>query len=905
MSLTPHQNQAKFLRRRLAHDYISRPRLLELLNAGLAKPVTLVSAPPGYGKTSLLTEWLSACPLPTAWLALDTDDNNLPLFASYLVAAIRFIFPEALPASTDLVNSPLPFQPAALATILCNELADLPGEFVLVLDDLHLIQDSRIYDLLERVIRAAPPTLHLVLSTRTDAPLPFSQLRARGELCEVRARHLRFTLQESSAFLTGTRGSEISVETLTVLQDKTEGWAAALRFASLLMHEGIRADETAARLGSRTELGVTDYLFGEVLTQQPPEMQEFLFKTALIGEFTSGLCQAVLDAADPAVTEATLRELARSETIIVLDGKEPWYRYHHLFEEFIRESARARYDAATLAELHQRAFRWCREHGYVTEAIRHAVAAGDLEGGARLVGASLPALLNAEQAGPRIEAWLALFPAEFAARQLDLVISKLWLITLQFRLGAGPTMIDQAERALAAAGERSEDERRSARAVIDWIKLAYAFWTNDAATAVAMGAQTLEAFPSEFEYARGNVLAHHGMALQQIGQTDAALELMASALRSESFAEQFYRRVLIGYAEIHQSRGDFASLAETAENLLQLSRGRASVSEVWAHYFLGRAHLEWNKLVTAAQHFSAAYELRYRGNARASHESLGLLAITRQLQGQEAAAAETLQELVRYSNELRIGELAYDSGVARARLALLRGDLEDALRWAQTVQLNPNPNMLFDIEANLAQVRTLLATRAPENVRHALDETRQLVALATRLHNPWRLVELYALQAAAQSELGESSAALTSLETAVRLGELGGMIQSFHQAGPGIARLLNRLAGRGIAPRYIAKILGAGLARPAQKTTAPAAENEPRVIEPLTVRELQVLEQLAYRRTDKEIAQALVISPLTVKAHTDHIYQKLGVNNRQEAVRVGLAYGILDDRPIDLRFSKV
>lgn len=889
----------KFSPPNLTEELVRRPRLLQRLDAGIQCPVTLIAAPAGYGKSTLLASWLNKAPLPAAWLSLDEDDNDLNLFAAYLVAAIRTIFPGALQSSSGSVNSAVTFDPSYLATTLSNDIGELPSKFILVLDDYHLIKNRAVHSLTGNLIRRLPDQLRLIISTRTDSPLPLARLRARGELCELRARDLRFSLEEARTFLKQVVGAQLPNDAVRQIQDRTEGWAAALRFASLLLREGSKVPEVIERLVSHPERPLIEYLLDEVMANLRPSAQDLLLKTSLFDQFSIGLCDAVLNRQKSEDGLALVDDLVKNETLTVVQGDvEPWYHCHQLFQAYLQSRAQARYDAATIAELHRRASQWYAAHDLITEAIQHAIAAGDLRRAARLVAENIHAVLNREAGRPIIEQWLGLFPPGFEERQLELVIARLWLLTIQIKLAGLPASIQRAEQLLEQATDLDPARRRIYLAEIAFARQGIALWTNQVALAVELGSEFYDSLPVAYEFARGNMLAEQALALQMTGRTDLALQLLTDALKQNPYSSPgFVRRLSLGYGGVHLNAADLANMAESAGRMLRLAERETYLNSVWAHYFLGIANYEWNNLQAAAQHFASAAELRYVGNLKVSHESLARLAQTRQAQGHSEAAAATMKDLLQFTTEMSSGALEYDEAGYRARLALMQGRVETALRWTQSVTFNPNPHMIFEVEANLTRLRTLLATGKSDSIRTMLDETDSLLKLAESLHSTHRVIQLSALQALARDALGKREQALKSLRHSLRLAESGGFLRTYIDLGPAMTDLLNLLLARNEYSAYIRRILDATSDTEKKKAPRYKPDSPSPLIEPLTLREMQVLEQLALRLSDKEIAQALVISPLTVKAHKDHIYQKLSVNNRRQAVRVALDYGILTPAP--------
>ena len=402
---------------RVTGDLINRHHLIERLNRGLDRGLTLICAPAGFGKTTLACMWLQDCARPAAWLSLDENDSDLRVFLSYLVAAIQTVFPDACPTTLGFLRAPQLPPLDLVATTLVNDIADLPESFILTLDDYHAIQDNTMHELVATLIGKLPRNAHLVLASRVDPPWPLASLRAGRQMMELRADDLRFTLDEAQVFLERVVGVKLTIETVATLEGRTEGWIAALRLAALSMR-GETDHAAFVQSFKGTHRDMTDYLTTEVLSQQPQPIQDFLLRTSILDRFCAPLCDAILDDRRSAIDEepsssliglsssvagpsspsqAILDELDQANLFLVpLDHERRWYRYHHLFQDLLRRRLQAQMNAEELASLHSRASAWLRDNGLIEEALRHAMAAGDLEGAAQLVEDSRHDLLNRE-----------------------------------------------------------------------------------------------------------------------------------------------------------------------------------------------------------------------------------------------------------------------------------------------------------------------------------------------------------------------------------------------------------------------------------------------------------------------------------------------------------------------------
>lgn len=892
--------RSKLTSPRLPLELISRPHLLQQLNCALTTPITLVIAPAGFGKSTLLASWLPTVSLPYAWLSLDEEDNDLSLFTAYLVAAVQSVFPGSLQTVTDLLNAPELPNSTHLASLLSNALAELPGEFLLVLEDFDVIQNRAIHTLVSYLLRHIPAPLHLILSSRRDLPFPLNGLRAQGQLYELSARGLRFSLEESTAFLQASEGPQLAPDIVQRLHECTLGWPAALRFALLLLRGGWQGDDPAPCLLSETDHSFLDFMQTEVLDQQSPALQQFLLQTALLDNLTVPLTESVVQL--PYVSDSRpvwdqILSIWKDTLLLPLDGREPTYRYHPLLHEFLRSRAHSDLAPPIRSQVHRRASDWYARHGWITSALRHTLAAGDVHSAGRLIEERLFEMLEFDRERHLLEDWLRLFPPEWLDQLPELLLARILLDSINQSIAGLPWLIARLEQQLAASPE--PDPARYARfeAGLAAGRTSLALWTSQPTLVLDSATQALEQLPPGSLYVRGSLLLAQGVALQMVGRIGTALQLLTEALKQDlERSPQLTLRVLAGFAFVHLFDGNLGNMALAATTMLRLAKDEFKVSASWAHYFLGLAHYEWNHLAAAAQHFAAAAELRHAGLSNVGYASLGRLALTQQVRGLSRAARTTWEDLTQFADELPAGALAFEEGGYRARLDLTQGETARALRWAQSIAFNPRPHLLFEVEANLTRLHVLAASRKPEHLQRLLEESRALLALAEQEHNAWRRVELEALQAVALDKLGQTAAGLDALQRSVSLAEAGDYVRTYVDMGPRMARLLNLLLERRVATGPVQRILAAsvpGWSTPSGNSPEPA-ESEGRWIEPLTQREMQIIEQLARRRMDKEIAEALMISPLTVKAHTEHIYRKLGVKKRQEAVKVALAFGILD-----------
>ncbi len=590
---------------------------------------------------------------------------------------------------------------------------------------------------------------------------------------------------------------------------------------------------------------------------------------------------------------AILKGLIENDSIVTMPGEnQTWYRFHDLFADFLKVHARQYFEKGEIAKVHARAGEWYRSKSMLSEAIQQLILAGDLDAAAKVVYENTQPVLAREQGRTVISYWLKLFPPDYVETRLELLAARFWVDLSLFRVGALPGIMQRIEQILEAQTNLTDAQRQRFQAEFSALQPSLLQWTGQGEKVVQVADKIYDSLPADIEFGKGIIIAERGLAYQMIGKSDIAMEQLTGILKQD-ISPYFNRRVMATFTGIHFYLGNLSQAQEAGTTLLRMSRPDSLISELWARYLLAMIHYELNHLETALQHTIAASELRYAGNLRNAVESIALGVAIHLIRGNPDAAAAASQELVNFIQSLDLGEYEFLLAAFLAREAFLGGKMEQALHWAESVRLNPTPHMMFEIESNLTRLHILLATGKKERVELALAEIESLLALARTRHNTRRELQLLAFRAVALDLVGKRDKALESLRTSLRLAEPGRFIRTYVDHGPHMARLLSQIPAGRTSPLYLKQLLAA-FPNETKKHKAVHPQNS-QLIEPLTNREMQVLEHLARRLSDKEIAQALVISPLTVKAHTDHIYQKLGVNNRQAAVQVGISYGILDE----------
>ena len=885
---------------------VPRRRLLQRLEEQRERPLTLVCAPAGYGKTTLISTWLEESEWPSAWLSLDDGDDDLGIFMTYVLAAIQTQFPRAVGETLALLGAVSAPPLSVLARSLSNELDQIDQPFVLALDDYHYIRDAAVHELLDELLTHPPRSLHLVLTSRVDPPLSLSRLRARHQMTEIRTADLRFDPEETAAFVEQEMRISVDERALGVLQQRVEGWAAGMRLIVLSLRQWGSVDLNPSRLRGHVQY-VADYLASEVLKGQPQPIQDYLLSTSVLDRFTASLCDAVCLDSPGTVSEQGEQEpcsldgqafvawLQENNLFITpLDDQGEWYRYHPLLREFMQGRLRQEFGPEGIALAHRRASRWFAENGLIGEAIHHALAAGETGAAVQLVAQHRHTLIDKER-WRLLERWLRRFPQSVIDESPDLLMSEVWVLALQGRWEEIGPILGQVQGQLSQEALAS-DVRGQIAGEVDLFYCSLVSWMVDGTQMLGLADGALQRLPLAWEYARGLAVMFKGAAYHVLGEKGRAYETLFGALEDGRHGPSYWGRVLTGLCILHWADADLPALERAAKRFVTIGQDRdLQQSLTLGHYFLGCVYYERGQLSLAQEHLLAAYEARHAIPLDFLLQSSLALALTYEALGRSGEARQTLSETYEFFRALQNYRLVLAMEAARAELALRQGLLAEANRWAQSYNPYPLMSMHTFRLSQLTLVKLLLLQDTGASRKRAADVLDQVRAFAEQAHNVFFAVEALALQAWLTVGQGDEPTALELLERAVCLAEPGGSLRVFVDLGPRVTGLLGRLRQRGIAPDYIAAILAAraaGASREVSAQQASPAEAEG-LVDPLTNRESEVLALLAQRLTNREIAARLFISPGTVRQHTHKLYRKLGVHNRREAVARARELGLL------------
>ena len=886
--------------------FVPRPRLVGRLEEGLARGLVLVCAPAGSGKTVLLADWARHGGRPVAWLSLDVGDNDPARFWRHVVAALG----QARPGIGELAGPVLgPLEassPDGLVMALINELAADPGEdeVLLVLDDYHLIDAQPVHGSLLFLLEHLPPGLRMVLASRSDPPLPLARLRAGGQLAELRAAELRFTSDEAASLLREAIGADLPGTAVAALTARTEGWAAGLQLAGLsLRGQADTAGFVAAFSGSHRY--VLDYLTGEVLDRQNPQVREFLLETSVLERLSGELCDAVTGRAG---SQAMLQDIERAGLFLVpLDEVRGWWRYHRLFADLLRARLQEEQPGRVQA-LHRAAAAWSEEHDLADDAVRHALAAGDTAWAARLVERHVEELLGRSE-GATLRRWLSALPAESVRDRPRLCLAQAYGAAQGFQLEALEALLDDAERAFAVSGDepyepslgppRGDSVLANVPAGIAFLRATLARLRGDAALAAGYNRQALAHLGEDDWFMRSFVHWNRAVTDWLDGRLGPAERGLAEVLAERQavgalFAGFLPMRVWYDLGEVQRAQGNLDAALATCQQALD-TFGESSQTALTgpAHVGLAQVLYERNELAAALDHATLGVTLcRQLAFTPALATGLAVVARIRHAHGDAAGALEAMGEADQAGLSPQVITLFNPVPSQRARLLLAQGDTAAVARWTQQRGLRPDDEPGYPQEREyLVLARVLLAQDRPGQALMLLD---RLLAQATTGGRIGSVIEIRALQALAHQASRDEPAAMAVLVEALALSCPQGHVRVFADEGPPMGALLGRLVAahrakqapaRRIPFSCLARLVQAFDGKPnAAAALRPELGTVPGLIEPLTGRELEVLRLLAAGKSNQRIAHDLVVALDTVKKHVTHILGKLGAANRTEAV---------------------
>lgn len=897
---------------------VSRHHLIARLNEGIHRKLTLISAPAGFGKTTLVSEWTNNLRLASskenhtvnriAWVSLDERDNDPARFLTYFVAALNRAQGEVTnigAGALGMLQSPQPPPTETIITSLINDVATVRERIILILDDYHVIESAPIDDMINFLLENLPPQIHLVTSTREDPPLPLARLRARDQLTELRAADLRFTYLESVEFLNQVMGLHLTEDDIMVLGTRTEGWIAGLQLAAI----SIQGHEDATDLiqsFTGSNRFVLDYLIEEVLYRQPETVQAFLLQTAVLDRLTGSLCDALTHGNN---SQAILESLERANLFIIpLDGERRWYRYHHLFADLLRQQL-----DKNLSEqqpiLHLRASEWYEQNGFTEDAIEHALRGEDFGGAAHQIEKSVDAMWDRGEHA-NLRRWLGELPIEVVLPRSQLGIVHSWYLFAAGQQVAAECSLQEVEKMLRPnnalenvspkCAQLSDTDKMKLRGKTATIRAFMESYNGNGSGIIRYARQALEHLSEETSSWRSMVAMALGDASAFKGDMPAAYRAYQKALDTggdtyfplvvnlklvNTLREQGHLRQAIALCRQQITSADENGLSQTAVMGCLL----AIEGEILA---------EFNNLKEALHHGQIGVGMIGRGRdmAMLGWSYLCLMRILFSMRDMVAAQL-LIQKVEDIKREANVPIWVVNRmAVWQARLWLVQGRLEAASQWAEERGLDAgNPKRSHEIDffslfEHIVLARILLAHDQLEQTSELLLHLLEVAETGNRTTN---MIEILILQALTYQAGGDTTEAIATLEKALAIAEPKGFMRIFVDEGPPVARLLYEALSRGNAPDYVSRLLAAFPSTESeQATTLETTVPQTKLVEPLSAREIEILQLISEGLTNQEVATRLFLSLHTVKVHTRNIYGKLDVHNRTQAVGKARALGL-------------
>jgi LuxR family maltose regulon positive regulatory protein len=846
---------------------VTRSRLLEQANEGLAqgseflRKLTLVSAPAGYGKTTMVSEWLRGVNMPSAWLSLDESDNDPSRFMAYVIAAIQSIQPSFGESLQAMVQSPQRPPSEVILTVLLNELATLPDLLILVLDDYHAINNLAIHQQISFLLEHLTPRTHLVLITREDPLIPISRLRARNQVLEIRQDDLRFTVAEISDFMSRVMQLELTFDDIVALERRTEGWIVGLQLVALSLHN-TRDKSSFIQAFTGSNRYILDYLIEEVFNRQPVDVRSFLLETAILDRLSGPLCDAVTHRSG---CRELLERLDQANMFIVpLDQSRTWYRYHRLFSELLRHQQHLLGQPMDEAIIHQRASQWFESEGYLPEAIQHSLAAQDWLKAVQLINLVNDRMFKQGEIVTLI-GWLEKLPKQLILSQFDLCMMYAWALLLAGKYLLSEPVLEQAER-LAQPGSVSLGQVATAQAYL-------ARCVADSPRVIETSRLALSLLPETDITNRSNLLMNLGLVYWHEGHLEEAepalVEAQENAVRSGNWYAQLTSELFL--ARTIASRGAIREAASKYPSIIE--RGPQVPIAALAYFDLGSLHYEWNELEKAEIYLQQGLDLS-RNMGMAEFQTAGLILQAYLLLARQdwSAASNVMDQACTLAREFSL-LIRTRCAACQAQVALATGDLKLAAQWLEQASESVDSHPFYRF-SGLILPRLLIAQG---RVKEAAEQLSIRYATASRDGWGYALIAIRVWQAMAADSL---DSALDYLADSIHMAEPEGYIRTFVDAGIGLIPLLRDISQHGVAPEYVGWILSSmGTRTPVLRSTRSV------LVEPLSEREIEVLRLVTAGLSNREIAGKLFISPGTAKTHVHNLYGKLGVRNRIEAAR--------------------
>ncbi|WP_319549192.1 LuxR C-terminal-related transcriptional regulator [Desulfogranum marinum] len=892
----------------IGRQWIERPRLLEALDESLGGKLTLISAPAGYGKTTLVLQWLNHISCHSAWLSLDKSDSTPDRFLYSLIATIRGIFPHFDSQTSRLLSAQTLPPPEYLVDVFIHHLAALNTPLVLAIDDFHLITSEDVHKMIKRVVQYMPKGLHLIIATRIDPPLPIIQWQIKQWLSKLNAADLRFVDEEAKAFFNPVKSELLTINTMEQIVTRTEGWAVGLQLILLDLLKVDSPQAFAEKLCTENDM-VIEYIFEEVIACQPDDVKLFLSISAIPDSFCVSLCDYLLaKEGNSTNSRRIINYLIKNNLFIVpLDNENRWYRYHHQFQEMLRLNIRSAIPSIRQTKTHQMAGEWYADHGYFEDALKHLIAAENIDAAAELVGDIMHPIIDQDISRRALKRLLDMFPNGAEESHPELLIAHTFIKAVNLDFISWASLMDQAELLLKNYDYPiPETRRQSLLGDVAIQRASFLCYQGDFEGSLRRSEWGLKVVPKKHRYSHNMGLIYNSAAKFLCGRQDEALfqlDLALNANHSEGSLNA--GQLLVTKMAILTFAADWNAVQENAQKLLLINE-TVPQGNYWlgyAYYFLGCAAYERNLLGTAADHFSRVIKMRDHVTTRICHDSMISLALITWAKGDVKTTEKYIDEAFLFAIEMKDSFSVQISDSVKSKLALHTGKVSADLPKHTSVGENVFYWLTFPLLLHADILSHMDDHKHSSDALIFIDKTLQrLNQYHIRLY-----VQFQAAKAVALKLVGRVDESFELFEDAIHLAEPRGLVRSFLDRGPIIGELLKVLLKKSPDNPYLHRLMDAfmleksginrmGIASVDNDQLVPAPGAADSTFIDLSNRELDVLILLQERLSNKEIAQKLFISAETVKTHLSSLYRKLKAPNRRQAVNTARKCNLIPER---------
>ena len=880
-------------------DYVVRSKIINQLESNVLKPLSVISAGAGYGKSVVASQWLGQTQYLNSWIALDDDHNDIRIFLSYLVAAIEKALPGMLENTKNLILSALLPPVKNISNTLINELCDIDEDIILVLDDYHIIKESKVHDLINEWLRFPPPSVHLCIITRRDPPLNIGPLQLAGRMTEVRMEDLSFTNSEISEFYNQVKHIDLPTESIEKLSNKTEGWVLGLRLFSMVMNDENEIDRILSSASGGLH-SLSEYLLSEVLHKQPQHIRDLLIETSILNRF----CRELIDeVGNPNVEDPSIKGIDNNLIqwltkynlfTISLDIEQNWFRYHHLFQDFLFSILKKQRTAQQINELHLKASNWFEKNNFLEEAIYHAIEGSEVESAVRIIKENWEVKSDADDF-LTVEKWLSYLPKDVANSSVNLLFARFFNIFKGHKLGELPEVLGLI---LQSGSEHTDSEK----GYLAFVNTMISYYAGTGEKAAAYANEALKFIPEKFTSFRGDVGSYWFISMLMAGKHDQALKTHKK--NAKKFLD-LNEPVQLG--RIRTNIGFYALLNANLPQLITATEDIAKTTNfsnfMLGFYQINLQYICWfnNDMEGVVRQSEFVINLKHEFTSRLVIDSYIMKALALQALDKSSLAREVISEAIKFATFTKDPSNTDVALSGKARLQLAQRNSKDALAWLSSKELAPfDATALWCIEVPaITHCRLLIARGQKEDIEEALNLLIEYKNFSESIFHKVQTIDILVLQALALKILAKDQEALNALKTAIELSADGKWIRPFAEQYVKISGYLLQLKKEGLKPEFIDMITDAD--RKAKASSKKSLTPQDDLIEQtkrekftaLTQSELKVLECIAQGLRNQEIADKLFNSEETIKKHIYHMFQKLHVKNRLSLVSKAKEEGIL------------